>query len=151
MKREDHFGRIVVFLAALFFVVIILPAMIAGGSGQLEAPVSHGFSNREESVVLIPGDGWTIQNAAVEADSGLVLEEEAGTGNIAVACADLAEGGAGSVHFLCRRQTEKGDVNVGFSYTISRDQDGSVTVRAYPDRSELLNVNYVYTYEAEQV
>ena len=149
MKREDHFGRMVVFLAALFFVVVILPAMIAGGSGQLEIPVAHDFSVHEETVVFHPENGWHIQSAAAE--SSLVLEDVPDVGGMLMSVSELDAGESESVRFQCRRDSALEAEHVELTYTISRENDGGFTMRIYPEHSELLNVNYVYTYEAERV
>lgn len=151
MKREDHFERIVVFLACLFIVLIILPGLIAAKSGQLEIPVAHDFSLREEMVSFHSENGWHIQSVAAEADSSLVLEEVPSMESILVSVSDLDAGESGSVQFLCQRESAPEGEGVELTYTISRENDGSFTVRVYPEDSELLNVNYMYTYEAENV
>ena len=151
MKREDHFERIVVFLACLFIVLIILPGLIAARSGQSEIPVTHDFSLREETVSFHPENGWNIQGMVEESDSGLVLEEVPATESILVSVSDLDAGKSGNVQLLCQRESAPEGEDVELIYTISRENDGSFAVRVYPEDSELLNVNYMYTYEPENV
>ena len=128
-----------------------MPGLIAARSGQLKIPVEHEFSVSEETVAFNPENGWHIQRTIVDEDSKLVPEEVSDAESISVSVADLAAGESESVQFLCQSDSAPEADNVELTYTISRNNDDGFTVRVYPENFELLNVNYMYTYNPESV
>mgnify|MGYP000235805614 CR=1 FL=1 len=137
MKREIIPGRFILLILAAFLAIMVLPIVLASLSGQLDLPV-------EQSYAPDPKADWTIASVLPQED-GLLAPEMTGEG-VTVPLAGLPAGEAETLQLLCRSQDGGPAEETQVTFQLLPQSDGTLTLRAYPEKADLLNVNFRYEY-----
>ena len=144
MKREIIPGRFILLISAAFLAIMVLPIVLASLTGQLEPPVEHRYDPAAQEVALTPAEGWTIASVLPQED-GLLAPEMTGEG-VTVPLAGLPAGEAETLQLLCRNQDGGPAEETQVTFQLLPQSDGTLTLRAYPEKADLLNVNFRYEY-----
>ena len=148
MKREENSsifpGRLTLFILAAFLLILGTPIASASLTGQLEPPVEHRYDPAAQEVAFIPVEGWTIASALPQEDSPLVPVTQGDA--VAVSLAGLPAGESASLQLLCQRQSGGQTEETQLTFQLLPEADGALDLRAYPEKSDLLNVNFRYEY-----
>lgn len=146
MKREIIPGRFILLILAAFLAIMVLPIVLASLSGQLDLPVEHRYDPAAQSVTFTPAEGWTIASALPQED-GLLAPEMTGEG-VTVPLVGLPAGEAETLQLLCRSQDGGPAEETQVTFQFLPQSDGTLILRAYPEKADLLNVNFHYEYSS---
>ena len=138
-------ARFIAIMLAVFIAVMGLPILFAAQSGQLEPPVSHTYDPATQSMTFTPAEGWTIASALPQED-GLLAPEMTGEG-VTVPLAGLPIGEAETLQLLCQSQDGEPGEEIQAAFQFLSEADGALTLRAYPEQADLLNVDFLYSYD----
>lgn len=148
MKREENSSivpaRLTLFVLAAFLLILGTPIAFASLTGQLEPPVEHRYDPAAQSVTFTPAEGWTIASALPQEDGSLV-PETTGEG-VTVPLAGLPTGETETLQFLCQSQGGEPPAESQVTVQLLPEADGTITLRAYPEKADLLNVDFLYSY-----
>ena len=150
MKREENSSivpaRLTLFVLAAFLLILGTPIAFASLTGQLEPPVEHRYDPAAQSVTFTPAEGWTIASALPQEDGSLV-PETTGEG-VTVPLAGLPTGETETLQVLCRSQDGGRAEETQVTFQFLPQSDGTLILRAYPEKADLLNVNFHYEYSS---
>ena len=133
MKREIIPGRFILLILAAFLAIMVLPIVLASLSGQLDLPVEQSYASDAQELTITP-----------KAD-GLLALEMTGEG-VTVPLAGLPAGEAETLQLLCRSQDGGPVEETRVAFQFLPGADGALTLRVYPEKADLLNVNFRYEY-----
>ena len=135
MKREIIPGRFILLILAAFLAIMVLPIVLASLSGQLDLPVEQSYASDAQELTITPKADWSIVSVLPQED-GLLAPEMTGE-DVTVPLAGLPAGEAETLQLLCRSQV---------ALQFLPGADGTLTLRVYPEKADLLNVNFRYEY-----
>ena len=148
MKREQNSStmpaRFILIILSAFLLILILPIVLASLTGQLDLPVEQSYASDTQELTIAPKAGWTIASALPQED-GLLAPEMTGEG-VTVPLAGLPAGEAETLQFLCRRHDGGPAEETQVALQFLPGADGTLNLRVYPEKADLLNVNFRYEY-----
>lgn len=144
MKREIIPGRFILLISAAFLAIMVLPIVLASLSGQLDLPVEQSYAPDAQELTITPKADWTIASVLPQED-GLLALEMTGEG-VTVPLAGLPAGEAETLQLLCRSQDGGPAEETQVTFQLLPQSDGTFMLRAYPEKADLLNVNFRYEY-----
>lgn len=144
MKREIIPGRFILLILAAFLAIMVLPIVLASLSGQLDLPVEQSYAPDAQELTITPKADWTIVTVLPQED-GLLAPEMTGKG-VTVPLAGLPAGEAETLQLLCRSQDSGPAEETRVAFQFLPGADGALTLRVYPEKADLLNVNFRYEY-----
>ena len=144
MKREIIPGRFILLILAAFLAIMVLPIVLASLSGQLDLPVEQSYASDAQELTITPKADWSIVSVLPQED-GLLAPEMSG-GGVTVPLAGLPAGEAETLQFLCRSQDGGPAEETRVAFQFLPGADGALTLRVYPEKADLLNVNFRYEY-----
>lgn len=137
-------ARFIAVMLAVFIAVMGLPILFAAQAGELALPVNPAYDPAAQSVTFTPAEGWTIASALPQEDGSLV-PETTGEG-VTVPLAGLPTGETETLQFLCQSQGGEPPAESQVTVQLLPEADGTITLRAYPEKADLLNVDFLYSY-----
>ena len=144
MKREIIPGRFILLISAAFLAIMALPIVLASLSGQLDLPVEQSYAPDAQELTITPKADWSIVSVLPQED-GLLAPERTGEG-VTVPLAGLPAGEAETLQLLCRSQDGEPAKETQAALQFLPGADGALTLRVYPEKADLLNVNFRYEY-----
>ena len=144
MKREIIPGRFILLISAAFLAIMALPIVLASLSGQLDLPVEQSYAPDAQELTITPKADWSIVSVLPQED-GLLAPEMTGEG-VTVPLAGLPAGEAETLQLLCRSQDGGPAEETQVTFQLLPQSDGTFMLRAYPEKADLLNVNFRYEY-----
>src|SRR5699024_10442887 len=140
--REIIPGRFILLILAAFLAIMVLPIVLASLSGQLDLPVEQSYAPDAQELTITPKADWSIVSVLPQED-GLLAPEMTREG-VTVALAGLTAGVAESLSLLCRSQDGRPTAETLVSCQRLPLSDATLTLRAYPEKADPLNVSFCY-------
>ena len=148
MKREQNSStmpaRFILIILSAFLLILILPIVLASLTGQLDLPVEQSYASDTQELTIPPKADWSIASALPQED-GLLAPEMTGEG-VTIPLAGLPTGEAETLQLLCRRHDGGPAEETQVALQFLPGADGTLTLRVYPEKADLLNVNFRYEY-----
>lgn len=106
--------------------------------------MEQSYAPDAQELTITPKADWTIASVLPQED-GLLALEMTGEG-VTVPLAGLPAGEAETLQLLCRSQDGGPAEETRVAFQFLPGADGALTLRVYPEKADLLNVNFRYEY-----
>lgn len=147
MKQNVCWNKRAALLTGPIIVLLLLPSLITAWSSQQNFPVSHAVSLSEKEIRFVPKNGWAIQQVSLEEDGEMVPVKRIDSRRAAVSASFREE--PECIQLICRREENGTTVERNVIYSVLRERDGSVAVKACQEGAGESSFSYIYPHPAD--